>query len=70
MSREFFTYNYRFSTLLNKLLYNKVSRNTVLLTCKQIISTRNSDHLKRANNCPDAFWFLKNSDFTKRECLP
>lgn len=54
MGGEFFTYH-TFSKLLNKLLYNNVSRNN--FTCNQIISTRNSNHFKRAYNCPNALTF-------------
>lgn len=47
---------------------------TILLTCNQIISTRNSNHFKRAYNCPNALtftMFLKNQQFHKKmEYLP
>lgn len=66
MGGEFFTYH-TFSKLLNKLLYNNVSRNN--FTCNQIISTRNSNHFKRAYNCPNALTytgFKKINNCTKR----
>ena len=46
---------------------------TTLLTCNQIISTGNSDHFKRANNCFHDLtftMFLKKSLTSQKNYLP